>query len=50
MVREKDAGFVAIVRADGTPETEHPGSFSVWDDDYLVFTEDVSVPPRQRPA
>lgn len=41
MVREKDAGFVATVRADGTPETEHPGSFSVWDDDHLVFMEDV---------
>lgn len=41
MVRRKDAGFVATVRADGTPEMAHPASVSVWDDDHLVFMEDM---------
>ena len=41
MVRKKDAGFVATVRADGTPETEHPAPISLWDDDHLIFMENM---------
>ncbi len=40
IVGKRDAGFAATVRADGTPEIAHPQIF-VWDDDHLVFMEDM---------
>lgn len=37
MVREQGLGFVATVRADGTPAVSPKGTTSVWDDEHLVF-------------
>lgn len=37
VVREQALGFVATVRADGTPALSPKGTTSVWDDEHLVF-------------
>lgn len=41
VVREQHVGFVATVRADGTPELAPKASLTVWDDDHLVLMEDM---------
>lgn len=37
VVREQALGFVATVRADGTPAVSPKGTTSVWDEEHLVF-------------
>jgi uncharacterized protein len=39
VVREQALGFVATVRADGTPAVSPKGTTSVWDDTHLVFLD-----------
>ena len=37
VVREQALGFVATVRAHGTPALSPKGTTSVWDEEHLVF-------------
>lgn len=39
IVREQRLGFVATVRADGTPNLSPKGTTTVWDDDHLIFAD-----------
>ena len=41
VVRERPVGFVATVSADGAPEVAPKSTVTVWDDDHLVFMEDM---------
>ena len=54
VVRGQRLGFVATIRADGTPALSPKGTVDVWDDDTLVFA-DLASPGtfsnlRARPA
>jgi predicted pyridoxine 5'-phosphate oxidase superfamily flavin-nucleotide-binding protein len=39
LVEEQQLGFVATVRADGSPNLSPKGTVAVWDDDHLVFAD-----------
>jgi uncharacterized protein len=36
---ERELGFVATVRPDGSPNLSPKGTIAVWDDDHLVFAD-----------
>jgi len=38
-VVERELGFVATVRPDGSPNLSPKGTIAVWDDDHLVFAD-----------
>ncbi len=38
-VVERELGFVATVRLDGSPNLSPKGTIAVWDDDHLVFAD-----------